>query len=110
MGTKAVACQHLEFLKLLAQFGKNKKQFKFLISGTAAPQIDAVSEIIVNFLNGHIKCNVKKFKKHATSLRKIANPSHTDTIRKHALVTAGHGAIIPLISLALPILMKLLKK
>ena len=45
MSKKAVACRHLEFLKLLSRFGNNKKQFKLIISRAAKSELDAVSEI-----------------------------------------------------------------
>ena len=110
MSKKAVACRHLEFLKLLSRFGNNKKQFKLIISRAAKSELDAVSEIILNFLNGHIKCNVKKYRRHSTSLRNIANRSNTSKARKKNMLRAGHGVILPLISLALPILLNILKK
>ena len=58
---KSLAYKNINFIKLLTDYHKNPKQLKKLIKHCTDNEVNAVTEIIYNFLQGHLKCNAKKF-------------------------------------------------
>ena len=57
---KSVAYKNINFIKLLIDHRKNPRHFKKLIKHSTENEINAITEIIYNFLQGHLKCNAKK--------------------------------------------------
>ena len=70
---KAKQCQ--EFLKLMAE-SKSPKRRKLLVDWASNKDIDAISEIALNTLNGNIKLTpniYRKIKKHKKIIRLLAS-------------------------------------
>ena len=105
----SIACKNIDFLKLLTKYSGKIKKFKSLLKNATPAQVDSISEIILNYLSGHLNLNVEKYRKHSKLLRFIADNSKTCKKRRQKILSRGHGIITPLIALAIPVLMKMLK-
>ena len=105
-GKKSVAHCNLNFIKLLTDYRKNPKQFKKLVKHCSNKEVDAITEIIFNFLRGHLRCDRKKYKKQANFLRLVGNKQKSNKQRRKAILSKGNG-IIPLLSVAVPALIAL---
>ena len=103
---KSVAFKNINFIRLLTDHHKNPKQFKKIIKHCTDSEINAITEIIYNFLTGHLKCNKKRFKHQATFLRLVGNKNKSVKSRKKAILSKG-GSILSLLSIAVPALMSL---
>ena len=57
---KSVAYENIDFIKLLTSYGSNPKQFKKVVKNCTNKELTAISEIILNFLKGHLKCDIPK--------------------------------------------------
>ena len=89
--------QRREFLKLLAE-SKTPKRRKLLTNWASKHDIDAVSEISLNTLNGNIELTpklFKKLKKYQNVLRVLA--SKKTTLEKKRRVTKQSGGFLPLL-------------
>ena len=56
----SLAYGNIHFLKLLANYRNNPSQFKKLINHCSKNELDAITEIVLNFLQGSLKCDTKK--------------------------------------------------
>ena len=70
---KSLAYKNINFIKLLTDYRKHPKQFKKLIKHCTDNEVNAVTEIIYNFLHGHLKCDTKKYKKLKEFLRLVGD-------------------------------------
>ena len=103
---KSVAYKNINFIKLLTDYHRNPKQFKKLIKHCSDTEVNAITEIIYNFLQGHLKCNPKKFKKQKNFLRLVGNKKKSAKSRRKAILSKG-GSLMSLLSIAVPALVSL---
>lgn len=103
---RSVAYRNINFVKLLTDHHKNPKQIKKLIKYCTDNEINAITEIIYNFLQGHLKCDIKKFKKQAGFLRLVGNKYKSLKTRRRAILSKGSG-LLSLLTIAVPALIKL---
>ena len=103
---KSLAYENINFIKLLVDYRKKPKHFKRLIKQSGDEEVNAITEIIYNFLQGHLKCNEKKFKKQATFLRLVGNKKKSLKSRRKAILSKG-GSLLTLLSIAVPALVSL---
>ena len=58
---KSLAINNLEFLKLLSKYSVScPKQFKSLIQNANNNEVNALSELFLNILQGNLPCDKKK--------------------------------------------------
>ena len=78
---KSKAIKNINFLNLLSDYSKNSpRQFKTLLENSSKHELKAVSEIIINILNGHLKSDsFKKLRRHRNILRKIGDLKYPDS-------------------------------
>ena len=106
------AVNHLPYLKLLAQYCKQKSplQFKSLINSSTDHELKAICEIILNILHGKLKVsNISKLKRFKDNYRYLSNHNLSGARRKKYL-RRGHGFLGPLLAIGLPALISLFKK
>ena len=103
---KSLAYKNINFIKLLTDYHKNPKQLKKLIKHCTDNEVNAVTEIIYNFLQGHLKCNAKKFKKQKNFLRLVGDKKKSTKSRRKAILSKG-GSLLGLLSIAVPALASL---
>ena len=110
--TKCLALKHIDYIKLLASYKKNSKQFKNLIKCASNDELNAISEVVLNVLQGTLpfSSSKNKFSKYANYLRYIGDYKKSSTKKRKALVSRGHGIIAPLLSVAIPLLLDIFKK
>ena len=100
-----------DFLNLLAQSRTPKKR-KLLVDWAGKNEIDAISELSLNTLNGNIKLNPKLFKKlqkHRNCLRLLASRKN-NIHKKKRIVKQSGGFLNFLIPAALSAAISLLPK
>ena len=101
---KCLALENIEFLKSIKPLCNKKKQnlFKTKIKNAKKNEINSISELSNNVLNGNIKCSNYKqkiLKPHATSIRFLANKKNSLKSRRNNIRTLRGGwllgAILP---------------
>ena len=105
------AVNHLPYLRLLAQYCKQKSplQFKSLINSSTDHELKAICEIILNILHGKLKVsNISKLKKYKNNYRYLTNRNLSGIKRKKYL-RRGRGFLAPLLAIGLPALISLFK-
>ena len=105
---KSLAYKNINFIKLLVDYRKKPRQFKKVIKQSTDEEVNAITEIIYNFLQGHLKCNKNKFKRQATFLRLVRNKKNLK-LRREAILSKG-GSLLSLLTLAIPTLVLLFGK
>ena len=103
---KSLAYKNINFIKLLTDYRKHPKQFKKLIKHCTDNEVNAVTEIIYNFLHGHLKCDTKKYKKLKEFLRLVGDKKKSAKTRRRAILSKG-GSLLSLLSIAVPALASL---
>ena len=106
---KSLAYKNINFIKLLVDYRKKPRQFKKVIKQSTDEEVNAITEIIYNFLQGHLKCNKNKFKRQATFLRLVGNKKKSLKLRRKAILSKG-GNLLSLLTLAIPTLVSLFGK
>ena len=108
---KSKAIKNINFLNLLSDYSKNSpRQFKTLLENSSKHEVKAISEIIFNILNRHLKsASFKKLQRHRNILRKIDDLKYPDS-KKNILLKKGRGFLLPLLSVAIPALLQLFKR
>ena len=113
---KAKQCQ--EFLKLMAE-SKSPKRRKLLVDWASNKDIDAISEIALNTLNGNIKLTpniYRKIKKHKKIIRLLASTKPKINQKKKIIKQSGGflpfliPAAISAVSNLLPAVIKAIKR
>ena len=107
LSENSLAYKHIHFIQLLADYSRDPKQFKKLVNSSSLSEVNAITEIIINFLQGHIKCDTKKYTRYKKFLRFVGNKANSFKRRKKYLLSKGHGVIAPLLSIAIPALISL---
>lgn len=102
--------ENIEFLKLLVKYRKNPNQFKKLIQNSTNSELDSITEIIFNYLQGTLNLNKAKFKRHADFLRLIGDKHQSFKNRRKYILKKGSGILVPLISMAIPVLLNMISK
>ena len=110
MGKQSLAYKHHDFLKLLSSYTKSPKQFKQLVLNASDEEINGISELVFNILEGNLPCNKKKVKSSVKHIRYLGNKNNPIKNRKRLILKKGNGFIFSLVSVALPILLKLFSK
>ena len=105
--SRSKAYKNINFIKLLTDHKHNTKQLKTLLKHCTNQEIDGITEIIHNFLRGHLKCNKNKYKKQANLLRTIGDSSKSNSLRRKTLIRKGAGIVAPLLAIAVPALIEL---
>ena len=108
---KPKAIKNIHFLKLLSDYSKNSpRQFKLLLELSNKQEITAISELIFNLLQGHLKCKglQKKIERYKHSLRKLANKNYPDK-EKRTIIKRGRGFIVPLLAATIPAIIQLFR-
>ena len=110
MSSKAI--KNINYLKLLTDYSKKSpKQFKALLDNSNDQELKAITEIIFNLLQGHLKCKgVKKLKKHKNILRNIADRTCSNKKTKIHQIKKGKGFLFPLLAAAIPALLQIFNK
>ena len=95
---KCLALDNIEFIKSLKPLCKRKlKLFKSKIANAKKDEINSLSEIFNNVLNGNIKCssyNKRRLKPHANIIRYIANRKKTIKSRRRNISTKKGGFLL----------------
>ena len=102
--TSSIAYDNIDFIRLLTSYRKKPKKFRALVNNSSNEELNAITEIIYNFLRGHLQCDTKKFKKHSTLLRLVGDKTNSFRKRRKALLSRGAGVIAPLLQIAVPAL------
>ena len=100
----SIAYDNIDFIRLLTSYRKKPTKFRALVNNSSNEELNAITEIIYNFLRGHLQCDTKKFKKHSTLLRLVGNKKNSFKKRRIAILTKGAGVIGPLLQIAVPAL------
>ena len=102
--------ENIIFLKYLHKLSL-KRRNKFIKNVCSKKEIDTISELVLNFLQGNIKCNkklIRSLKKYSKSFSNIIKKSFSSTKKKIILSSKSGGFILStLLSIGLPILSKL---
>lgn len=107
---KILAIENIDFLKLLIKYKRNPLQFKQLIHNSSNSELDSITEIIFNYLQGNLEFNKNKFKSHANFLRLIGDKKRSFKNRRKDILKKGSGILLPLISMAIPVLLNMFGK
>jgi hypothetical protein len=89
-------------LQVLGQAGRKLR--KAIINSSDKELLNAISEIILNVLNGTVtlsNCSKRKLQKHKTKLRRLADKRVTTTAKRRSIVQRG-GFLLPLLGAVLP--------
>lgn len=108
---RSKAIKNINYLKLLTDYSKSSpSQFKVLLNNSNSNELKAITEIIFNLLQGHLKCKgIKKFKKHKSILRNIADRNCSKK-KKILLIKKGRGFLFPLLAAAIPAILQMFTK
>ena len=71
---------------MLVKYKKNPHQFKKLIHNSSNSELDSITEIIFNYLQGNLNLNKKKIKQHADYLRLIGNKQKSFNNRRRYIL------------------------
>ena len=105
--------KHGEFIKKLAENKKNKKEINHLIKNSKANEINSLSEVALNILNGTLPCtrHRKNFlKKNLHDLRLLGDKKTVNKSKKKVLMKGGGFLLGALIPVAISAITSLLKK
>ena len=111
--TRCLGIKHLDFVKRISKECKNKNILKKLISSASKGEIDAISEIVYNILQGNIPCGTQKLKKLrplANDIRFIASRRNSLSNRKTRIVKKGGAIFTALIPAAIAAITALIAK
>ena len=72
--------------------------------------MDSITEIIFNYLQGNLDFNKNKFKRHSDFLRLIGDKRRSFRNRRKNILKKGSGILVPLISMAIPVLLNMIGK
>ena len=105
--------KHGEFIKKLAENKKNKKEINHLIKNSKANEINSLSEVASNILNGALACTRHRkniLKKNLRDLRLLGDKKTANTSKKRVLMRGGGFLLSALIPVAISALTSLLNK
>ena len=106
----SLAFENIHFIQLLASYKNNPTQFKAIIAKATDKELSSITEVILNFLNGNIKCNKDKIKRHKKFLRFVGDKLKPIKQRKKIILKRGHGVLTTLLSIAIPTLISMFSK
>ena len=105
--------KHGEFIKKLAENKKNKKEINHLIKNSKANEINSLSEVALNILNGTLPCTrhrKKILKKKLRDLRLLGDKKTVNKSKKRVLMKGGGFLLSALIPVAISAITSLLNK
>ena len=88
--------KHKEFITQLSKIKRDRKGLLRLIKKSKNEEIEALSELTYNILNGNVYCNIQRkniLKKQAKNLRFLGNRKSSIT-RKRKLLLKGNGLFL----------------
>ena len=105
--------KHGEFIKKLAENKKNKKEINHLIKNSKANEINSLSEVALNILNGSLPCTRHRkniLKKKLRDLRLLGDKKTANKSKKRVLMKGGGFLLSALIPVAISAITSLLNK
>ena len=105
--------KHREFIKKLGENKKNKKEIIHLIKNSKANEINSLSEVAFNILNGSLPCTrhrKKNLKKKLRDLRLLGDKKTANKSKKRVLMKGGGFLLSALIPVAISAITSLLNK
>ena len=105
--------KHSEFIKKLGENKKNKKEIIHLIKNSKANEINSLSEVAFNILNGSLPCTrhrKKILKKKLRDLRLLGDKKTVNKSKKRVLMKGGGFLLSALIPVAISAITSLLNK
>ena len=105
--------KHSEFIKKLGEIKKNKKEIIHLIKNSKANEINSLSEVAFNILNGTLPCTrhrKKILKKKLHDLRLLGDKKTVNKSKKKVLMKGGGFLLSALIPVAISAITSLLNK
>ena len=105
--------KHSEFIKKLGENKKDKKEINRLIKNSRANEINSLSEVASNILNGALACTRHRkniLKKNLRDLRLLGDKKTANTSKKRVLMRGGGFLLSALIPVAISALTSLLNK
>ena len=105
--------KHREFIKKLGEIKKNKKEIIHLIKNSKANEINSLSEVAFNILNGTLPCTRHRkniLKKKLRDLRLLGDKKTANKSKKRVLMKGGGFLLSALIPVAISALTSLLNK
>jgi len=105
--------KHGEFIKKLAENKKNKKEINRLIKNSRANEINSLSEVASNILNGALACTRHRkniLKKKLRDLRLLGDKKTANKSKKRVLMKGGGFLLSALIPVAISAITSLLNK
>ena len=105
--------KHREFIKKLGEIKKNKKEIIHLIKNSKANEINSLSEVASNILNGALACTRYRkniLKKNLRGLRVLGDKKTGNTSKKRVLMRGGGILLSALIPVAISAITSLLNK
>lgn len=111
--SQSLCKENIIFLKYLHKLSL-KRRNKFIKNVCSKKEIDTISELVLNFLKGNIKCNkklIRSLKKYSKYFSNIIKKSFSSAKKKIILSSKSGGFILStLLNIGLPILSKLFLK
>ena len=108
---KSLAFANLDFLNLLSNYSFHcPKQFRSLIKSANNNEINGLSEVVLNVLQGNLPCKKKYFKKHISEIRFVGDKLNPINKRREIVARRGKGFIGAILRLAIPALVNLFSK
>ena len=105
--------KHSEFIKKLGENKKNKKEINHLIKNSKANEINSLSEVAFNILNGSLPCTRHRkniLKKKLRDLRLLGDKKTANKSKKRVLMKGGGFLLSALIPVAISAITSLLNK
>ena len=105
--------KHREFIKKLGEIKKNKKEIIHLIKNSKANEINSLSEVASNILNGALACTRHRkniLKKKLRDLRLLGDKKTANKSKKRVLMKGGGFLLSALIPVAISAITSLLNK
>ena len=105
--------KHRDFIKKLVEIKKNKKQIIKLIKKSTPSEINSLSELAFNILNGNLTCTKhrrNKLKKQLHDLRLLGDKKSANKLKKKVLMKGGGFLLGSLIPIAISAITSLLKR
>ena len=102
-----------EFVSRLAKLRNNKKQLIKLIKISKPAEINSLSELALNILNGNVPCSNNRkriLKKHLQSLRLVGDRKFPNKSKKKLLMKGNGFFLSTLIPIAISTIAGLLKR
>ena len=104
---KFLVIRHINFIKLISEVKNDKKKFLTLIKKASNSEINALSELVNNIIEGRLPCSPyrkKMLKKHVNDLRIIGDKRKKIQNRRKRIALKGGFFLPGLIPLALSVL------